>query len=83
MAGQDRQDPGRDRLNPGEPRCTSRCPLCGGANGCAVAAAGRFDVACWCRDVHFRPELIARVAPAQRGEACICHACASKAAQQA
>jgi len=51
--------------------------LCGGANACAVAVAGRFDVACWCRDVKFTPELIARVEPAKRGEACICQACAS------
>lgn len=83
MASQDRQDPGGDRLtsgpSPGEPRRTPRCPLCGAANGCAVAEAGRFDVACWCRDVHFTPELITRVPESQRGEACICRACAAAA----
>ena len=30
-----------------------RCPLCGGPNGCAAAAAGRFDVPCWCAEVRF------------------------------
>lgn len=87
MASQDRQDPGGDGLisgaTSGEPRRAPRCPLCGAANGCAVADAGRFDVACWCRDVHFAPELIARVSPAQRGEACICHACATHGAREA
>lgn len=83
MAGQDRQDPGGDRLSPGKPRCAPHCPLCGAANGCAVAEAGRFDVACWCRDVHFTPDLIARVPPSQRGEACICRACAAAAVREA
>jgi len=59
-----------------EPLARAACPLCGGPNGCAVAAAGRFDVACWCRDVCFSAELLARVPPVHRGSACICRRCA-------
>jgi hypothetical protein len=52
------------------------CLLCGGPNGCAVAACGRFDVACWCSKVRFSAELLARVPPVHRGNACICRRCA-------
>ncbi|GAP34440.1 cysteine-rich CWC family protein [Piscinibacter sakaiensis] len=54
------------------------CPLCGGPNGCAPATCGRFDVDCWCRDARFTPALLAQVAPAQRGQACVCAACAAR-----
>lgn len=53
------------------------CPLCGGPNACAAAASGSFDTPCWCRDVTFPPDLIARVPVEQRGQACICQRCAS------
>jgi hypothetical protein len=53
------------------------CPLCGGPNGCVPAATGSFDGDCWCRNVRFSPELLARVPAAQLGRACICRACAS------
>jgi len=58
------------------PRAEHRCPLCGGPNGCAAAAAGRFDVACWCTSVHIPVEVIARIPAEQRGRACICLNCA-------
>lgn len=54
-----------------------RCPLCGAANDCAASAGGRLDVACWCRDLTIGPELLARIAPAERGIACICRTCAA------
>lgn len=66
---------------PATPLPETRCPLCGGPNGCAPAASGRFDTPCWCRDAAFSAELLARVAPAQRGRACICARCAAAAAQ--
>jgi hypothetical protein len=56
------------------------CPLCGAENRCAVAAAGRFDVPCWCSAVAFDAAALARVPPAQRGRACLCPACARGAA---
>jgi len=58
------------------PRSAPSCPLCGQPNGCAAVAAGSFDVACWCQNVAFGPDLLARVPPNQRGLACICRRCA-------
>lgn len=58
------------------PLPNSTCPLCGGANQCAPARAGTFDVECWCRTTPVRPEALARVAPEQRGQACLCPRCA-------
>ncbi|MGA1327261.1 MAG: cysteine-rich CWC family protein [Rubrivivax sp.] len=63
-------------IHPDRPVPTTRCPLCGGPNGCSVAAAGRFDTPCWCTDVPFPPALLGRLAPGARGTACICRACA-------
>jgi hypothetical protein len=57
----------------------SRCPLCGGANACGMAA-GQAD--CWCKSVTIAPEVLARVPPAARDEACICERCATKAAPE-
>lgn len=59
-----------------QPLPEHRCPLCGGPNGCAAAAAGRFDVPCWCAEVRFTPALLAQVPAAQQGRACVCPACA-------
>jgi hypothetical protein len=60
----------------------SRCPLCGGANGCAMEAqrrTGEPQPPCWCTRAAFTPELLARVAPAAQDRACICGACAAPA----
>ena len=57
------------------PLAAPACPLCGGPNGCAPAASGRFDTPCWCLDLRFPPELLARVPADQRDRACICRAC--------
>jgi hypothetical protein len=62
------------------PQAEHRCPLCGGPNGCAPAVAGRFDVACWCTEVRFSPEALARVPAEQRGRACLCRRCAEGSA---
>jgi diamine N-acetyltransferase len=61
---------------PGDPLPALLCPLCGRANECAVAAAGRFDIPCWCSGVAIDPAALARIAPADRGRACLCPACA-------
>jgi hypothetical protein len=62
-----------------EPLPEQACPLCGGPNHCAVAAAGTFSARCWCQDVAFPPELLARIPDEQRGKACLCPACAGAA----
>jgi len=64
---------------PPQPLRAADCPLCGAANGCAVALCGRFEVDCWCRHETVRPEALARVPPALRGRACLCPACAARA----
>jgi len=61
---------------PATPLPAPQCPLCGGPNGCAAVATGRFDVPCWCSEQSFPPALLARLPPDARGKACICRACA-------
>jgi hypothetical protein len=60
----------------------SLCPLCGRTNQCAMEverATGQAQPPCWCTQVDFSAELLARVpAPAQR-LSCICAACARDA----
>lgn len=52
---------------------SSLCPLCGSENLCGMAlASGK----CWCEDVNFTPELLARVPETARDKACICQRCA-------
>jgi len=55
------------------------CPLCGGANDCALARSGRVDVPCWCESATFGAALLARVPQPLRGTACVCVGCASAA----
>jgi hypothetical protein len=54
------------------------CPLCGGPNRCAPAVSGSFAGPCWCSapGVTIPPRILARIAPEQRGLACICARCA-------
>lgn len=52
------------------------CPLCGGANQCAPAEAGSFDVACWCSAVSISAEVLARVPAELINTACLCPSCA-------
>ncbi|WP_284409431.1 cysteine-rich CWC family protein [Acidovorax sp. SUPP3334] len=54
----------------------SRCPLCGQRNACAITA-GAPAADCWCMAAPVSPEALARLAPAQRGVACLCPACAA------
>jgi hypothetical protein len=58
------------------------CPLCGGANHCAAAAAGRTDVDCWCRTATFSPLALARVPVALVDRACLCPRCAAEPAHR-
>ena len=58
-----------------QPLPVHQCPLCGGANNCAPASAGTFNVECWCKEVSFSAEVLDRVPEALRNKACICQAC--------
>ena len=62
-----------------EPLPETRCPLCGGDNGCAPAASGTFETPCWCTTADFPPELLERIAAADRGRSCLCARCAARA----
>lgn len=58
------------------------CPLCGQPNRCAMEVekeTGQKQPPCWCTQVEFTPELLARVPPQARRQACICAACATAA----
>ena len=77
-----RHDQMEPQTLPKRPLPAFTCPLCGGPNGCAAAASGTFDVTCWCRDVKFAPDLLARVPEAQQGLACVCRRCAEAAGEK-
>jgi hypothetical protein len=63
--------------SPTTPVAELRCPLCGQANQRAVACGASFDHPCWCTTVQFSANTLARIAPDQRGKACICQSCAT------
>ncbi|WP_296448024.1 cysteine-rich CWC family protein [Rhodoferax sp. UBA5149] len=55
------------------------CPLCGQSNQCAGQVARTTGVQqppCWCNQVMFGAELLARVPEHARRMACVCAACA-------
>jgi len=62
----------------------SRCPLCGGANACAMAV-GRPGEACWCgcAKVTVTAAMLERVPADKRGVACLCAACIARLAADA
>jgi putative acetyltransferase len=62
------------------PLPNERCPLCGGANGCAPARSGDLATPCWCATAAITDALLARVPESERGRACVCAACAGAAA---
>ena len=58
------------------------CPLCGRANACAMETAratGTPPEPCWCTQVDFSAELLARVPVEARDRACLCRECATAA----
>lgn len=54
----------------------TKCPLCGEANECAVAA-GRDPESCWCMTATISPTAIAAIPAEAQGKVCICPRCAS------
>lgn len=63
------------------PDTANICPLCGGVNQCAMEIERESGVKqaapCWCTEVKFDADLLARVPPEKRNLACICAACAT------
>jgi len=55
---------------------TTRCPLCGKPNECAVAA-GRDPESCWCMTATMSPSALASIPAEAQGKICICARCAS------
>jgi hypothetical protein len=56
-----------------------RCPLCGQPNQCAMELeriTGQKQPPCWCTQVDFSTDLLARVPQEAKNRACICAACA-------
>ena len=65
------------------PADRSHCPLCAKPNACAMEAPrlpGNEQPPCWCTQVDFSRELLERLPPEARGQACICAACARQGA---
>ncbi len=57
----------------------ARCIVCGGPNGCAMAASGRAEdaAACWCMvPGAVDRAALAAIPTALRGRTCICARCA-------
>jgi len=62
----------------------ARCPICGQLNRCAMEVERETGVKqgpCWCTGVDFGAELLSQVPAAAQRRACICAACAARAAQ--
>jgi hypothetical protein len=59
----------------------ARCPVCGNANACAMEverATGEPQPPCWCTQVDFSGDWLARVPQEAQRVACICAACAAR-----
>jgi hypothetical protein len=53
---------------------TTKCPLCGGPNQCALAADPT-ATECWCDDKKFPRELLEKIPAKAVRRACICPKC--------
>lgn len=58
-------------MNEADPN-PAKCPLCGRANECGMAAG---KGTCWCFDVKLDPRALEKLPEAARGKACVCKAC--------
>ena len=64
---------------------SDHCPLCGGDNQCAMAAAGSDNASstcasCWCQQAQIPTDVLNCIPAQARGVACICAACARRPA---
>ena len=62
---------------------SDQCPLCDEPNECQMAAGAPNADSCWCSPARIPGALRDRVAPAQRGTACICAGCVATHAETA
>jgi hypothetical protein len=60
---------------------TSKCPLCGEQNQCAIAAGKRHE-SCWCMSATMDPKALAAIPVEAHGKVCICPRCARGAAPE-
>lgn len=58
---------------------TTRCPVCGEANACALAQPGPGITGCWCAAGDIDPRILQRLDEPARGRACVCRRCALSA----
>lgn len=58
------------------------CPLCGGANECAMAAGQGEANSCWCWSISVAVATLERVPEAARAIACVCRRCADAGASR-
>lgn len=65
-----------------KPLPNTTCPLCGGQNQCAPAAAGHFNVECWCRTAVISPDALRQVPADLVNKACLCPRCAMLAPER-
>ena len=64
---------------------TTRCPLCGEENRCAMETAretGQPQPPCWCMAADFGKAPFGALPPASRGKACMCARCAAGVAAE-
>jgi len=54
---------------------TSKCPICGDPNDCAIVA-GRDPESCWCMSATMSPRALAAIPDELQGKVCICVRCA-------
>ncbi len=54
---------------------TTKCPLCGGTNQCAIAA-GQEAESCWCMSVTMSSDVLKSIPAKAQGRVCICSRCA-------
>lgn len=55
-------------------RDPARCPLCEQPNACAAVSGAQ---TCWCFTAVIPNDVLARIPEADRGQRCVCAACAS------
>lgn len=56
---------------------TSKCPICGDPNDCAIVA-GRDPESCWCMSATMSSRALAAIPDELQGKVCICARCANE-----
>jgi len=65
----------KTNLAPQADNDSSRCPLCGEPNDCALCTTGAAKTQCWCVGQEFPARLLARIPESSKNRACICRSC--------